>query len=634
MRRPANLARVPAKFSRLISPVPASVCDGLDVFEMAATAMGIVTPSGQWLRANAALATLLDEPREQLVGQHIVDQVVEEDREKALAGYQHVLDQNAATLRIELQVQAGAGPIWTRQRLSALRVDDKPFPCILAQLEDITELKRMEQRQQRRANFSETVIQNLPGVLVGSFDRDLRYQLIQGEGLAAQGLSSDVFVGKTPSEILGPERADEVGRRFRAVLDGEPQRYNADFGGRTYDVRAVPLYEPDGSVGSGVVVYIDITDLKEAEASRQRRGEIYRTIVRNLPGSVAAIFDRDLRYLLVEGTGLEPLGLTSSMVEGKTAYEFWGADRRDEVVQHLQQALDGNPQEYEGRINGREFEIRALPIHDADGSINYGVVLNFDITERKVREREIQAVSEALAQSNKELEQFASVASHDLRAPLVTMQGLATMLAEDYADDLDEDGRYLVNRIIANSEQMRTLLTELLEISRVRQDQTPTVVVDLGTITDIIAEQQSAAIQERDAQVSSNLHGVEILANRTRMIQLFGNLLDNAMKYTPTDRQPVIAFEGVEDDDYWLITVTDNGVGIPEEYREKVFSMFQRLLDGKALNPDGTGMGLALVERIVNLHGGHIWVDQYTDSGTRFCILFPKSEPAEESSQS
>jgi len=276
--------------------------------------------------------------------------------------------------------------------------------------------------------------------------------------------------------------------------------------------------------------------------------------------------------------------------------------------------------------------VTALRMPDREAA--YLLVQIEDITERKAHERDMEAVSEALARSNRDLEEFVVVASHDLRAPLVTVQGLATMLAEEYRDRLDDDGRHLLDRIIDNADQMQKLLGELLEISRLGRTEADFSPVDLSEIVQQVQDQQKFSLQHRNAELICDLAGVVVMANWTRMTQLFANLIDNALKYTPAGRIPRIEISAADAGDHWTIAVADNGIGIPEDHQESVFRMFQRLRSGTDLNPAGTGIGLALVERIVRLHGGEIWIDPSRTQGTAFCFTLPKLDQDEENTPS
>ncbi len=598
---------------------------GPDFFDLSTFAKIIITPSGACVRANPAMADLFGRPLPEFPSIRFEQLIFPDDRNAIMAELCRLAVQEIDQISVDVRsVNAAGKKFWTRQHIAVLQPHQRGVEHILVQVEDISELRALSIRLERQYDYERTLIDHLPGIIIGSFDKNLRYQTLEGLALEEHGVSQEAFLGKTPWEIRGNERGAEIAEHFRAVLAGESRSYPSEFGGRFYETRVVPKRDEEGTISSGTVIYVDVTDLRIAEIARQRRSEIYRAIVRNLPGAVAAIFDTDLRYIVVDGHGLGDLNLTPEMIEGKTALEFWDPEGRDLMVQHLRATIEGNPQSYEEVINGRHYEIRTVPIRDADGTIELGVVINYDITERKASEREREKLTEALEKSNHDLAEFASVAAHDLRAPLVTINGLATILAEDYQDKLDEEGRHLLDRIIVNSDKMQTLLGELLEISRLGRSETDFVPVDLAAVINHVREQQHFSLDRHKAELVVNVGSISLLANRTRMVQLFGNLVDNAVKYTPRDRTPRIEITATDEGDFWLVAVADNGVGISGDHQTAVFEMFQRLPDGQKLNPKGTGMGLALVERIVKLHGGSVWIDPDTEVGTTFCIRLPK----------
>ena len=629
---PDQLKLSPAEIRSFFDARQASPHHSLDVFDLAALAMGIVAPSGYWLRANPAMSTLFGYEPDKFLGLHSSELIHPDDLDETRRQFDALRDGQRDHASIEIRcVQSSGEIIWTRQHVTPLRPPALQATYFLLQVENISDLKASESLRLQQANLHETLVKHLPGMLVCVFDRDLRFTLVEGRLDEDHSLNQETLLGKTPREVLAdPAYADFVEEHYLAVLEGEARTYELNRDGRSYQIRVVPVPDDSGAIDSGMAIFIDTTELKAVEASRRRRGEIYRAIVRNLPGAIAAVFDRDLRYLVVDGHGLTDLNLTPEMVEGKMIQDFWGADRCDNIVQKLKATIDGEPQIYDATIGTRHYEVRTVPIHEADGSIEIGVVVNFDITSRKEHERQVQLVSEALAKSNRELEEFASVAAHDLRAPLVTVHGLASILSEDYRDVLDHDGQHLIDRIVANATQMQTLLGELLDISRLGRSETDVAPVSLSAVIEHVCKHQKITLERRNVELLVAVEDVTLLANWTRIVQLFSNLVDNAIKYTPGDRTPRIEITATAEGDQWLISVSDNGIGIPEDHLETVFEMFKRLRTGQELNPQGSGMGLALVERIVNLHGGQIWIDPEVSAGATFRMLFPKPARSDE----
>lgn len=276
-------------------------------------------------------------------------------------------------------------------------------------------------------------------------------------------------------------------------------------------------------------------------------------------------------------------------------------------------------------------------VRDEAGTPVHFIAQIQDITERKRAEEELAASHRALGARTRELEtktreqdSFLYTVSHDLRAPLLSMQGMANILLEEYAPRLD-DGRAYLDRILANAEKMQALLDELLEISRVGRVDVELVPVALDAVIADVREQLHHALTTRGARVEIAGPLPTVRANRTRMVQLFANLIANAVHYTPRERDPLVRISAAPHADGWEVRVADNGIGIPPAYRDKVFGLFQRLPAGKALNPSGTGAGLAIVARIVDTHGGAVWFDSAAGVGTTFHFTLPQAPTALES---
>ncbi|CAN5145106.1 hypothetical protein BH23CHL1_BH23CHL1_16370 [soil metagenome] len=261
-------------------------------------------------------------------------------------------------------------------------------------------------------------------------------------------------------------------------------------------------------------------------------------------------------------------------------------------------------------------------------SIRMTQVAHVRTLQAQVISAELNTSTLALEQSNKDLEEFAYIASHDLKAPLVSLRGMAEILTEDYGDHLPRDARIYLERITVNAGKMQNLLDDLLQISRVRQSDVEFMRVDLGDVVNTVVDQLGQMLDSRGAEVRMVSILPTVNANRLWMTQVFSNLIDNAVKYTPAGRRPLVEIGAVERDGSWELFVRDNGAGIPESYRNNVFRMFQRLPGGKSMNPNGTGMGLAIVARIIEHHNGTVWVESTEGEETTFFFTLAKSNVA------
>ena len=230
-----------------------------------------------------------------------------------------------------------------------------------------------------------------------------------------------------------------------------------------------------------------------------------------------------------------------------------------------------------------------------------------------------QAVLE-LSRSNEELQQFAYVASHDLQSPLKTIVNYLNLLERRYGNQLDDDGRKLIDTSTAAAGRMRTLINDLLEFSRVGTG------AEFGTVdvnelmTEILNEHQDD-IQETHAAIDLGPMPT-LTAHRTDLKQVFQNLITNALKYRRPGVTPQLGIHATDDGDAYRFAISDNGIGIDSAYYERVFQIFQRL-HGRNDYP-GTGIGLATCKKLIDIYGGKIWLDSTPGVGSTFYLTIPK----------
>ena len=273
------------------------------------------------------------------------------------------------------------------------------------------------------------------------------------------------------------------------------------------------------------------------------------------------------------------------------------------------------------------------PVRGTDGSI-IGVVMVFrDVTEQKRAEDELtrhrehleELVEERtgeLARSNRELESYAYVVSHDLQEPLRMMSSFAQLLSRDYGGAFDERAGDFIARIVDGAKRMGMLIDDLLVLSRVGREEEPGSATDCSDAFDLAVGNLQAAIEESGATVTQE--GLpKIAANPSQMAQLFQNLVGNAIKYRG-DERPEVHATAQRDADGWLFSVRDNGIGMEPEQLERIFTIFQRLHPRDKYS--GTGIGLAICRKIVELYGGRIWAESEPGKGSTFFFTIPEGE--------
>jgi len=241
-------------------------------------------------------------------------------------------------------------------------------------------------------------------------------------------------------------------------------------------------------------------------------------------------------------------------------------------------------------------------------------LLRQEITLRQQAEQALQKANQELAQSNAELEQFADVTSHDLQAPLATITTYAQLLEQRYENQLDTQSNQYIQHIVNGCSKMQNLIEDLLEYSRVSKNQKPLEPVDFNSILTIVCHNLESTI--RKSQATIVYHNLPtIIADNYQLVQLFQNLIDNAIK-SRREEPPKIEISVESRENEYLFAVKDNGIGIDSKSFEEIFQIFQRLHTSEEYS--GTGIGLAICKKIVEFHGGRIWVESQLGEGTTF----------------
>ena len=271
--------------------------------------------------------------------------------------------------------------------------------------------------------------------------------------------------------------------------------------------------------------------------------------------------------------------------------------------------------------DGLEIENYNIPITDFDGTPLI-LEMNIDVTDKKQAERQLKETIKELERSNAELEQFAYVSSHDLQEPLRTIASFTQLLQRRYEGKLDEDADEFMDYIVEAAKRMKEQIEGLLEYSRVGTKGEEFKPVDMNLILNQTIQNLSASIKEINANIKID-ELPEVMGDENQLQRAFQNLISNAIKFKKQEEPlkiHIFANKDIYNKEY-VFGVQDNGIGIEEQYSERIFTIFQRLHTRDIY--EGTGIGLSIVKRIIERHGGHIWVESEFGVGSTFYFTIP-----------
>jgi PAS domain S-box-containing protein len=393
------------------------------------------------------------------------------------------------------------------------------------------------------------------------------------------------------------------------------------------DSTIVGLVGADGKLHKYVAIRVDITERKRAEEVRERLAAVVES-------SDDAIIGKTLDGVITTWNhGAEKVfGYSSSEAVGKPMQMLVPPERANEEPDILARVERGESVEHFETVRvrkdgkGIDVSVTISPIRDSSGAIVGVSKVARDITERKHAEQRLADKAEELARSNRELEQFAYLASHDLQEPLRMVASYTQLLAERYGGKLDENADKFLGYAREGALRMQVLIRDLLAFSRVVQAGVPRNPVDCNVALEEAVQSLTAAIEESGAVVT---HAAlpNVWADQTQIAQVFQNLIGNAIKFHD-GAPPECAVSAEKSGRNWLFSVSDNGIGIAPEYAENIFVVFQRL-HARTEYP-GNGMGLAICKKIIQHYGGTIWVESQVGQGSTFKFTLPAAAPEEE----
>ncbi|MET1258077.1 PAS domain S-box protein [Flagellimonas sp. DF-77] len=520
--------------------------------------------------------------------------------------------------------------LYGKTSVSTVRNKKGEIDYKVAMIEDITSDKISEERLRASEERLATLISNLQtGILLEDENRkmvltnqkfcDLFHIPIQPQKLKGVNCQKQLLKYKdhfeNPDHLI--KRIDHILRKKELVLSDELEL--AD--GRTFERDYIPLFVDDVYKGH-LWSYNDVTFRKNYRRNLEIQKEKYSSIINNMNLGLVEI-NADEEILMVNNRYAEMIELPDDSLIGKNVLQVMNLD--DTNTKHIKSQFEkrrkGKSDSYEVEVTLRSGKtkhwlISAAPRYDDSGKVIGSIGVHLDITSQKLLELQKQKLLNELEASNKGLQEYAHVVSHDLKSPLRSVSALASWLYDDYKDKLDENGRYNLQMMLEKVEGMDKLIDGILKYSTVNSDTLEDTDVDVNQVIKEIEE----IIYMPDHVSIKVVNQLPIIqADQTKIHQLFQNFLSNAV--VNIDKEVgLVEIASEETKTHWQFSIKDNGVGIPKEYHEKIFKIFQSIGN----NERSTGIGLSIVKKIIDRYEGKVWLDSEIGVGTTFYFTIKK----------
>jgi PAS domain S-box-containing protein len=583
-----------------------------------------------------------------LEGRSVLESIHPEESEGILKQVQDAVAGQLPTIRQEFRIRCSDGEYkWTESEMRLMYDSSAQFEGAVFGIRDISKRREAEEAFTREQNLFRTVIDNLP---VAVYAKDIRSQKILSNPMDDE-LTGRVDAAESPGQAGGDSSAAEAARRLREfdrrvlehgerILNQEVQLPNPYGEPRTLLTSSVPLHDPDSRIIGLVGIGMDITRLKRAEEELSQERAFLRAVIDSSPNLIC-VRKSDGTFALANKALADVYGSAPEKMIGKREL---GCLRPSDIIDRLLDAdgevIAGQKRKFipEEKIvfadNSEHWvSITKIPLRERTGRSDKVLCVATDITGRKNAEQEIRRlnaelevrVRERTAQleaANKELEAFAYSVSHDLRAPLRSIDGFGQAIEEDYAATLDDQGKDFLQRIRSASKRMGLLIDDLLVLSRLTRGDIHRQTVDLTAMARRILEDMRRADPDRSVE-SSVAQGLTADGDERLLSAVMENLLQNAWKFTSRRKEAKIQFGAVSTPQgETAFFVKDNGAGFNMEHAGKLFQAFQRLHTIQEF--PGNGIGLATVQRIIHRHGGRVWAEGEVEKGAVFYFTLPR----------
>jgi PAS domain S-box-containing protein len=582
----------------------------------------------KFVLVNDALCNIVGRPRDALLGED-GDDMFPKDQVKVFQEMDAaVLDTGVENVNEESLSNLSSGEKSTIVTRKTLYIDPMGKRYLVGVIRDITERKKAEMKIKESEKMYRDLFEKAnEGLLMMGLDghlADVNQAFAVMHGYEIDELKQmdigklDVLKDKTMEDHADVMNRINVGE----VVRFEVEHYHKD--GHIFPISVTASLIHINGQNYYLAFHQDITERRKVEVAMRESEERFRAIFENTKDGIL-VSNTNGEFLFSNPAMSEMLGYTPEEIKTLRVQDI-----------HPQKDLPMVIDVFSKVVREEIKTAHELPMLRKDGSVIYvnisgnSIILNRepcmvgvfrDITERRKVELALSRIMSKLEMKNKELEDYTYTVSHDLKAPLVTIQGFSDLLAQNYNEKLDDKGRHYIDRINQGSERLNRLISDLLELSRAGRKLKPFQWHEFNEILNDSLESLEGKITAEKIKVTHPGNFPKIYGDDMRLSQVLNNLVGNAVNYMDDQKSPEISIGWGESGDYFRFWVQDNGIGIKPEDQGRIFNIFERASEQGA---EGSGIGLSIVKKIVETHGGEISVESVFGEGSKFIFTIPK----------
>jgi PAS domain S-box-containing protein len=601
--------------------------------------------AGNFTFINSRLLALTGYTSDELIGKHFTYLVHTDAMERVQQFYYHQFKNRIPETRYEFPVVTKQGVIkWVEQNVVLISKGDmvEGFQCVVR---DITQRKKAEEEIRRTNQFLDSVLENIPNMIFIKDAGNLRFLRINKAGEKLLGLLQEDLLGKNDYDFFPAEQADFFTKKDKEVINNHrgidilEEPINTSHGTRWLHTKKIPVSDAEGKPLYLLGISEDITDKKKTEdtiielnknlaryvAELEESQRFYKTIARNFPDGTITVLDQNLNYIFVDGRELAIEGLNSEELLGTSYMNRFPEEMRFEIKNRLLQLFKGNNVTFEVTLSGNYYIMHGVPLGNTVGNISEVLVVKQNITKLKEAEANMKAALDKEKLINELKSRFVALASHEFRTPLSTILSSTELIGEYIQHEgqnpaiIREKNEHHLKRIKLSIQNMVNTLNSFLSLDQLEQGKIQMNPVDFNVkelANEIIEELHTKLKNGQTIQYMHRSEQENIFTDRLMIKNVVLNLLANAIKYS--SENTAVTFRTAINNEGFIFTVEDRGIGIPESEQENLFERFFRAKN--TLNIEGTGLGLSIVKKYIDLLDGSISFTSRENEGSVFRV--------------